>query len=194
MSIIDMHIHLMYRSRCSNLSIEDLYNNLSDKFDGVCITDHWNIEPVINNPFQGEKLLLVGAEISCQKGDVLAYGTTYVPLPNKHLKAEKVIHDIHRGGGIAVCAHPFSNRHQGFEDYVYDYNFDAIEVNGSLDKKFHKMAEQAAKVLDLPLIGGSDAHSITQLNTIATKFEIPITSSKDIVEAVKNKQCKVVKI
>jgi len=127
-------------------------------------------------------------------GDILAYGVRSVPLKNKHLLAENLIDYIHRQGGIAVCAHPFSNRHDGFEDHVYAYDFDAIEINGALDKKYHKMAESAANEMDVALIGGSDAHSISQLNTIGTQFDIPINSIEDIIKTVKNKMCNPIRI
>ena len=188
-----MHLHLQYRSRCSNLSINDLYNNLSEKFDGICITDHWRLKPIINNPFQ-DTMVFVGVEITCIMGDVLAYGIQSAPIRNKHLNAKKVIDLIHNQGGIAVCAHPYSNRHHGFADYVFDYEFDAIEVNGALDKKYKDMAKNAASIMDIPVIGGSDAHSVRQLNTVGTKFEMPINTIEDIVIAVKKKKCKVVKI
>jgi predicted metal-dependent phosphoesterase TrpH len=193
MTILDMHIHIRYRSRCSNLSIDDLYNNLSEKFDGICITDHWRLKPLINHPFQ-ERKVFVGVEITCNKGDLLAYGIKSTPIRNKHIDAQKIIDSIHKQGGIAVCAHPFSNRHQGFGDYVYDHDFDAIEINGALDKKFKDMAKKVAIIMDLPTIGGSDAHTISQLNSVGTKFKKPINSIEDIVNAVKNKDCKAIKI
>ena len=191
--LFDMHLHLQYRSRCSNLSIEDLYNNLSDKFDGICITDHWRLKPILNHPFQDIKVF-VGVEITCNLGDLLAYGIPSAPIRNKHIEAKKVIDLIHSKGGIAVCAHPFSNRHAGFAEYVYDYDFDAIEVNGALDKKYKDLAKKAAEIMNLPTMGGSDAHSVRQLNTIGTMFDVPINSIEDIVNAVKNKKCKAVKI
>jgi len=191
--LFDMHLHLKYRSRCSNLSIEDLYNNLSDRFDGICITDHWRLKPILNNPFQNT-LVFVGVELSCTMGDILAYGIKSAPIRNKHITAKRALELIHRQGGIAVCAHPFSNRHHGFGDYVYDFEFDAIEVNGALDKKYKLMAKQAAEIMDLPTIGGSDAHSISQLNTMGTEFKVPINSMEEIVNAVKNKNCKAVRI
>ncbi|MHA1294575.1 MAG: PHP-associated domain-containing protein [Promethearchaeota archaeon] len=191
MTIIDMHIHLKLRSRCSNLSAEDLYNNLSQCFDAICITDHWKLEPKKYNPFHDIKVFY-GVELDCSLGDILAYGIKSLPL--KRLSAEKAIKYIHNQGGIAVCAHPYSNRHEGFGDYVYDYAFDAIEINGALNKKLQRMAEEVAIKMDLPTIGGSDAHSIKQLNTIGTKFEIPINSISDIIKAVKSKKCKAIKI
>ena len=51
-----MHIHLKYRSSCSNLSIDDLYNNLSRSVDAVCITDHWKLAPKKYNPFYDIKM------------------------------------------------------------------------------------------------------------------------------------------
>jgi hypothetical protein len=77
---------------------------------------------------------------------------------------------------------------------VYEYDFDGIELNGALDEKYHFLAEKAANSMDIPTIGGSDAHSIRQLNTLGTKFEKPINSITDIIKAVKNKECKVIKI
>lgn len=188
-----MHVHLRYRSRCSNLEMDDIYNNLSERIDGVCITDHWRLKPLMYNPFEDNKVF-IGTEISCVYGDILAYGVKSIPLRNRHLRAEDALELIHNQGGIAVCAHPFSNRHDSFGKFVYDYEFDALEINGGLDKKFRKMAEDTANEMDIPLVGGSDAHAISQLNTIATKFTIPINTIEDIVKAVKNRECKPTRI
>ena len=159
----------------------------------MCITDHWKLAPLKYNPYQDLKILY-GVEISCKFGDILAYGLKSIPPKKKNIDAEKVIEFIHKQGGIAVCAHPYTNRHEGFGDYVYDYQFDGIEINGSLDKKYHRLAEKAANSMDIPTLGGSDAHSVRQLNTFGTKFEKPIKSINDIVNAVKNKECKALKI
>jgi predicted metal-dependent phosphoesterase TrpH len=138
--------------------------------------------------------MFYGVEISCKMGDILAYGIKSIPPKKKNIDAEKVIKLIHKQGGIAVCAHPYTNRHEGFGDYVYDHDFDGIEINGALDEKYHILAEIAANIMDIPLIGGSDAHSIRQLNTVGTKFEKSINSITDIIKAVRNKECEVIKI
>jgi hypothetical protein len=133
-----------------------------------------------------------GVEVASTEGDILAYGITMVP--SKGLRASQIISSIHRQGGIAVAAHPFSNRHLAFHDTVYNYNFDAIEINGSIGKSNNEKARRAAKSMGLPLIGGSDAHSKDQLNTIATLFRKPINSMGDIVKAIKEKECKAVRV
>lgn len=192
MTIIDMHIHLKYRSKCSNLSVEDLNYTLSRRIFGICITDHWRLDAKKFSSFDDDIKVFYGVELECNLGDILAYGIKL--LPSKNLSPERYIASIHKQGGAAVCAHPYTNRHQGFGDRVYNYDFDAIEINGALDETFHDMAKNAASIMDIPTIGGSDAHSVNQLNTIGTQFDTPITSIEDIVNAIKDKKCRAVRI
>lgn len=191
MTIIDMHVHLANRSRCSNLSAESLNDTISKQFDGICLTDHWMLNPKKLYSIRDIKVFH-GVEFDCVMGDILAYGINSLPLRKRNMPAAKIINHIHKQGGIAVCAHPFSNRHDGFGKYVYDYNFDALEVNGTILEGLQVKAEKAASEMDIPTIGGSDAHSYRQLNTVGTKFEVSINSIDDIVKAVKNKECKAI--
>jgi len=192
MTIIDLHVHLSNRSRCSNLSAEVLNETISKQFDGICLTDHWILNPKKDYSIQVK--VFHGVELDCVMGDILAYGINSLPLKKRNIPAEKIITHIHKQGGIAVCAHPFSNRHDGFGKYVYDYDFDAIEVNGTILENLQVKAEKIANEMDIPTIGDSDAHSYRQLNSIGTKFEVPINSMDDIVKAIKNKECKAIKI
>ncbi len=189
---MDLHLHLKLRSRCSNLSAEDLSTHLSDQFGGICITDHEKMYP--KKAFSIPNVqIYYGVELSCKLGDVLAYGIKLMP-PSYLIDPDRIIDTIHRQDGLAVCAHPYTNRHEGFGDYVYNFKFDAIEINGSLKEEYHKMAEKAANELNIPLIGGSDAHSVTQLNTIGTEFECDIHSMDDIVNAIRNWKCRPIAI
>jgi len=51
---------------------------------------------------------------------------------------------------------------------------------------------RTANKMVIPLISGSDAHSKTQLNTVATKFKETFHSISDVVKAIKNENCKVI--
>lgn len=84
-------------------------------------------------------------------------------------------------------AHPYTNKHRGLGDYLYDLSFDAIEINGALSEKYHIMAEMVTLEMNIPTIGGSNAHSIRQLNTIGTKFENPVNSMLDIIKGRKKR-------
>ncbi len=186
-----MHIHLRSRSLCSKMSVEGLYNGLSQRIDGICITDHWILKPINISSFFDVSIFF-GVEVNCDLGDILAYGIKVIP--SKNLPAKEMIDFIHKQEGIAVCAHPFSTHQYAFGENVYDFEFDAIEINGAVGKKYNKMAFYSALIMELPTIGGSDAHSINQLNTIGTKFYMPIRSMSDIILAIKTKKCKAIRI
>jgi PHP family Zn ribbon phosphoesterase len=137
--------------------------------------------------------IFIGIEITSDYGDILAYGIKSEPPRN--MKASKALEFIHNQDGVAVCAHPFSNKgHVSFGNDVFEYDFDAIEINGSLTRKYNEMAKKAAKIMDIPTIGGSDAHSIQQLNTMGTKFSFRIKTMEDIINAIKNNKCKAIRI
>ena len=191
MPIIDMHVHLKGRSPCSHLSEQQLYNNLSPRIHGVCITDHWVLKP-IKYMLEYDFAVFFGVELTCNSGDILAYGIKR--LPSKGLRASQVINFIHEQGGIAACAHPFSGRHFALGEAVYDHDFDAIEINGSIGRKANDEAERAANVMGIPTIGGSDSHSIHHLNTVATHFNDDVHNFSDILEAIKKSECKAVNI
>ncbi|TXT58243.1 MAG: hypothetical protein BAJALOKI2v1_410025 [Promethearchaeota archaeon] len=191
MTVIDMHLHIESRSSCSILKVEELFDNLSPRIEGICITDHEILKP-IKKLYIPERRILFGVELRSDLGDILAYGLEN--LPSKGLNPRQTIKFIHQQNGVAVCAHPFSNRHLAFGEKVYDYNFDAIEINGAIGKQANKRAKEAATIMNLPIIGGSDAHSKEQLNTIATKFQNEITSITEIVHAIKNGECEVIRV
>jgi len=191
MTILDMHIHLEGRSSCSILPAEELYCNLSPRLNGICITDHWVLKEYKKFSLSEFKLFF-GVEVRSNEGDILAYGLNM--LPSQDLTTKQMINFIHQKGGVAVAAHPFSNRHLAFHESVYKYDFDAIEINGAIGRKSNELAKQAAASMDLPMIGGSDAHSIEQLNTMATKFKERIQSISDIVKAIRLKKCTPVRV
>ena len=186
-----MHIHLSGRSSCSILSEQQLYNNLSPRLKGICITDHWVLKPIKHLNFY-EFQVFFGVELTSNLGDILTYGLKR--LPSKDLTARQMIKFIHEQSAVAVCAHPFSNRHYAFGDKVYDYDFDAIELNGAIGKNANELAKRASKVMNIPTIGGSDSHSKDQLNTMATQFKNPIKSISDIIYAIEKGECKAVHI
>lgn len=186
-----MHIHIRERSPCSILSLDELYESISPHLDGICITDHGVLKKITYLPSSSVKTFF-GVELSSREGDILAYGLNMVP--SKDLDAKKIIRYIHHQRGVAIAAHPFSNRHYAFHDSVFDYEFDALEINGSIPKSSNEKAKMAANEMDIPLIGGSDAHSEHQLNSIATKFDNPINSINDIVRAIKERECSPIRL
>lgn len=191
-SVIDMHLHTQDFSPDSVLRPKQILNALSPKITGIVITDHnvfnSNSYDILIHKYDIE--IFKGAEVSSMEGDILVYGTTNIPASG--LSAAKTIDLIHQTGGIAIAAHPF--RILGLEDHIYDLDLDGIEINGSATKSENDLAQKAATMMNLPTIGGSDAHRIEQLNTYCTLFQKPVKSIQNIVTEIQRGNCKAVRI
>ncbi|MBD3191496.1 MAG: hypothetical protein GF308_12680 [Candidatus Heimdallarchaeota archaeon] len=190
-NLIDMHIHTTH-SFCGKVTLEETLIRLSGKVDGITITDHDIITHYSKEVLEAFvlkyqiRVLVPSVEITTYQGDLLAYGLS--SAPSKSLDVKKVIEMIHNEGGIAVAPHPFGHN-SGLGDLVYSLELDALEINGNLPKKNNQQAKVAAQTMGLPLVGGSDSHSKTQVGTCATEFPKEIKSMTDLIRCVKRKKC-----
>ncbi len=188
--LVDMHIHTNY-SFDSNLMVEETLSELVDVVDAIVITDHNIIPDLLSVTLQSYeekfqiRVFTSSVEISTRQGDILAYGISAVPSTN--LTPEEIIEIIHKDGGIAIAAHPFTML--GLGEEIYNLNLDAIEVNGSRSKRANDQAKEAAESMGLPCIGGSDSHTIHAIGSYATKFKLQIKTLDDIIEQIKKKNC-----
>ena len=58
----------------------------------------------------------------------------------------------------------------GIGDSIYNTNIDAIEINCSRPIYANQLAREAAKIMELPLISGSDSHTSFQVTVCAINF------------------------
>ncbi|MHA1229327.1 MAG: PHP domain-containing protein [Candidatus Helarchaeota archaeon] len=177
--IIDPHIHSKY-SPCSKIGIKDLFNTAINKgLDAIIITDHniLSTRILLNFPIEYFDILkvFIGEEITTIDGDILAYGISE-PIP-QGLTAEKTINLIHDQNGIAVAAHPyrkskkFGHKLLGLGDRIFDLDLDAIEgYNGNNSNASNHLAVKTAKKLNLPIIGGSDAHFPSEIGKVVLQM------------------------
>jgi len=189
---IDLHVHTNV-SFDSKIKIGILLKKMKGfGLEGIAITDHdSNVGNVKAREIAKKYDVKVfsGVEITTDSGHILAYGVYEKPPYRKSVAV--TIDWIHDQGGIAVCAHPFRKSSPSLEEKVYDHKFDAIEINGRCREAQNRAAALAAQVLNLPLIGGSDAHYIQALGRIYTEFFSDITTDDELIKAIKAGQCEV---
>ncbi len=177
----------MYSSD-SHLTIPDIARIAQSRgIDAVIITDHDSMEAIrdvkAQNTFYGVKVF-VGCEVSSSAGHILAYGISEPPPPK--MAPDYTLEFIHEHGGIAVAAHPYRKIGLGVGDLVFDLHFDAIEVmSSSVNKHASKSAIQSAKLLNLPMLAGSDAHRLRLVGSYYTEFDDPIENIDDLIESIK---------
>lgn len=166
----DLHVHTTYSDGHSTPAHVVQHTLHHTDIRVIAITDH----DEINGAYEAQKYaegsglhVILGEEISTREGHLLAYFIHERIRPG--MSARDTITAIHEQGGLAVAAHPYdwmvrSLGHYGLLTHAADghrfWAFDAIEtLNASLRPRYANIrAAQAARALNLPIIGGSDSH------------------------------------
>ncbi len=155
---IDLHVHTIH-SRDSFITAEDLtYFAKKRGLDGVAITDHDAVKGFHDFKRKVDLFLIPGIEISSGEGHVLGFGLNNVV--ERGLPFVETIDLIHEAGGLAVVAHPTAFFKGISEDKLVG-GFNAMEVVNASAIPFRysvRKNRRLALSLDLPQVGGSDAH------------------------------------
>lgn len=195
---IDLHCHSTYS-----------YDNYLDphrviararelKLDGVCFTEHlsYRVSRFVEriDPPDGF-LILRGVEVSTDRGHLLVYGVkddSWNPWQRAfYLDILQVMRNVHAAGGICVPAHPFRGWDAlGAEVFTLE-GFDAIEThNGLSSEGENEKALEAAGILGLSSIGGSDCHRIEDVGKAFTEFQVPVHTMEEMIAAIKAGNCR----
>jgi hypothetical protein len=173
----DCHLHTVY-SDGRRLPAEVAAGARARKLDFIVSTEHnTSSSHGAWGPLAGDDLLIIaGEEITTRNGHFVAAGLppgTWIDWRYRARDGQlpRFLEDIHRGGAIAVAAHPFAPCLACAWKFGHA-GMDAIEVwNGpwTLDdevavQQWNSMLVQAARGgVWLPAMGGSDAHSQPQV-------------------------------
>ena len=189
--IFDMHVHTRI-SQCSSLSLDEILQNADQKgLDGVCITDHQSTvaSRQIRRGVQANGLrVFVGMEYHTADGDFLIFGIP--PDLPEGLDARDMLQRVKQNGGAAIAAHPFRQNNHVSESLIRDGLCGIVEsVNGRNKTWENQQVALWRKRYSLIECGGSDAHCLSELGKIKTRFDIPINTQADLIFALNNGLC-----
>jgi predicted metal-dependent phosphoesterase TrpH len=167
----------------------------------VALTDH----DTMLAPLHARRLerdfgieVIVGEEVSTQDGHLLALFIDQ-PLPPGRPAAETIA-AVHAQGGLCIAPHPYDwlipslgwrglhrrGAGNGRASDGRDWAFDAIEaVNASITWPAaiaNGLARRVAGELGLPVVGGSDTHTLATIGQAYTEF--PGTTAGDVYHAI----------
>ncbi|VVB60047.1 Error-prone DNA polymerase [uncultured archaeon] len=165
----DFHIHSKY-SFDSTLEPYKILEIAKRKgLSGIAITDHNTIKGGLEAKRLNEDKdfsVVVGSEICTEIGDIVGL---FLSEEVKSRNSEDVIEEIRSQGGIVVLPHPFKY-HRGINKVLKKINL--IEsFNARADKKANLLAHQLAIKNKIPMIGGSDAHFLSEIGLGKTIFD-----------------------
>ncbi len=189
--IFDMHVHTSL-SPCSGMTVDEAVRCASERgLDGICVTDHdtMDIRHTISEGIQENGICVIfGMEYSTSHGDFLLFGPFERLAGN--LPAHQLLQTVEQAGGVAVAAHPFRRKRPVNENIIQQGLCGAIEsFNGRNTLAENMAAERWRRCYDLIECGGSDAHTIDEVGTFATRFFVPIRTRSDLITALKERRC-----
>ncbi len=187
--LIDTHLHQKKHSGDSFISLEEIVDRAKELgLDGICITDHESNGIMEEAKLLGKKesfIIITGAEILTYEGDMTVFGLQN--LPDGMIHAEELIDLVRKAGGVAICSHPYRQNNRGMGDHMkeLDYIFGIEAFNGSTPEDLNEKAYDISVELDVPALGGSDAHRIEQVGKFATWMPDWVVDEISFIKAIK---------
>ena len=192
--IYDLHTHTRYSSRCGVVEPEQLVKTaISKGLDGIAVTDHDTIKGAVEaKKFETPEFkVIVGCEIKTTSGELIGL---FLEEEIKSREPIEVIREIHNQGGIVVVPHPFdrfrSSRFNQLNEILK--HADAMEVFNSrcISNKSNELARnftiKYGKIYDISMVGGSDAHYLSEVGRGYTKISDKRDVGKnDTVDCIK---------
>ncbi len=155
----DLHVHSNYSKDSLITPKELVYYAKKRGLTAVAVTDHNQIEGSCKIAKETDFLIIPGMEISSADGHIVALNLQ--ELIPRGLSARETVERIHKADGIAIAVHPFSWFKGSLKSHVADAKFDAVETLNASAFPFNRCKKKAGEIaqkLNLPCVGGTDAH------------------------------------
>ena len=162
----DLHTHSKY-SFDGFLNPEKIVKIARKKgLSGIAVTDHGTIKGGLEaKKYENEDFeVIIGSEVLTSKGEIIGL-YLYEEIKSNHF--HEVIDEIKSQDGIVVIPHPFDvMRSSTFHIEKKDTSkINSIEIFNSrcVHDKYNQKAAEFAKINQLGIIGGSDAHFANEI-------------------------------
>jgi predicted metal-dependent phosphoesterase TrpH len=192
--IVDLHIHTILGSICSQLGPQELLDKAQEMhLDAICITEHHShrgankmVEFAAGSGFP----VFRGVEIYTELGDMLVYGLKHETRYHLTTFAE-LVEMAEQDEAVIIPAHPcrgWGRKHMGGDGFPEDVLGDIVAIetlNGVNKTRCNESALAVAEKYGLRGTGGSDAHAVWQVGKCVTVFERDIASDEELVNELR---------
>lgn len=202
--LLDLHVHSFPASSCASDPVEHVIQQAKAiGLDGICLTDHnvhWSRRDIEDLRQKHGYLILGGSEITTDEGHMLVFGLDRPLEASGIVRLEDLYRSVREAGAFVIAAHPF----RGFLTFGVGRLglsvakaagrslfrlVDGVEIlNGKVTGEENGFAAEVAAHLHLPVTGGSDAHTASEVGCYATAFEDPIRSEAELLEALHSRR------
>ena len=204
--ILDLHLH-SDRSDDSRAPVESYLKLLQRKrderpLDGIVLTEHRQFDPSRDFRDLEDRYgirVLNAAEVETDYGHMLVFGVNADILArfdfaDVRLPAQEVVDAVWRLGGVAVPCHP-GRTNVGlcahYETKPPLTGVVAVEaLNGGSRKGEDERVAAMMAAHGYAGVGGSDAHLVSFIGTVATAFDADIRDMDDLVRELRAGRCR----
>ncbi len=179
----DLHVHTEH-SKDSESSVDDVIEMaIKIGLDGLAFLDHNNMN-AYHEADPSELIIVPAEEVSTPEGHVGALGMER--SIGRQPDVRTAIMMIKDQGGLPVALHPYRFWSGIGEKEVRANDFAALEGhNARTCLKENRKAQSLAKVLGLPIIGGSDAHTVEQVGSAYTVVK-DVSSWRQLLDEIRS--------
>lgn len=178
---VDLHVHSKYSGDTDAEAEEFVLRAISLGLSAIAFTEHYSYEasePVekLREKYGDSLLVFRGVEFSALEGHCLIFGVNTDRLSIRGAPTEDIVRMVNERGGVVIPSHPYRIG-TSIGDLVFDIpGICALEgYNGCNMRKYNEQAVTAAKKLNIPFTGGSDAHLPKEVGQCLTEFDHPVT-------------------
>jgi predicted metal-dependent phosphoesterase TrpH len=180
--LFDMHVHTSASADSTIPYVMAVQRARELGLRGIAITDHDSLTVV--GCSQPDIVMIPGAELSTEWGDLLAIGISR--LPDNTLPVPRIIDDIHAQGGVAVIPHPFTGLPNSMNERVPELIdiIDGLETASPRKAADNIRARKLARQHGKAEIGGSDAHALEEMGRSLTECASP--DAEGLLDAIRS--------
>ena len=206
--ILDLHLH-SERSDDSRAPVEAYLRLLARKraerpLDGIVLTEHRQFDPTRDFRALEDQygfLILNAAEVETDYGHVLVYGVNADILArfdfaDVRLRAQELIPEVARLGGVALPCHPGRPNVGLCAHYQTKPPIDGViaveALNGGSKKGEDARVRELIAQHGYAAYGGSDSHLVSFVGICATEFEGEIRGIDDLVRELTGRRYRAV--
>lgn len=183
---IDLHVHSKFSGDTDSEPEEAVLHAIGLNLHGIAFTEHYSYAASehaegLKEKYSDRILILRGVEFSTEEGHCLIFGVDTDSLALRYAPIEVIVRLVTRQGGVVIPSHPY-RRGNSLGARIHDLKgITAVEgYNGNNMHSFNVRAIEAAKILNLPFTGGSDAHVPGEVGSCYTEFNDKVTSDNFI--------------
>jgi len=188
---MDLHVHSRH-SRDARGSVLDIaWQARRAGLHGFAVTDHDTLQghKEIGEAAQRTGLLIVpGVEVTTAEGHLIALGVR-APVPCG-LGLAETLELLQAQDAVGVAAHPLrlftGIGPSGLRDRAHEGVLHAAEARNARERPLvQENTERLCRELGLAMTGGSDAHLVKETGRVWTRFDEPLATVEDVLDAVR---------